>query len=117
MVQGYFCKRHEIRKLRLVWADSPDACPQSSRSGSVHSKPLPNGNRLVDFVPRSVDDLRSKLLKQPAHNTGEDGRLVAGTRDRDVTELGAEQVRLLRPKNANQGPRVAHVAAADGWFS
>ena len=49
---------------------------------------------MVEFESRGLGDIRTELRAQLGHVVGEEGGLVAGARDGDVTETGVEQVRM-----------------------
>jgi hypothetical protein len=49
---------------------------------------------MVEFESRGFGDIRTELRAELGHVVGEEGGLVAGARDGDVTETGVEQVRM-----------------------
>jgi hypothetical protein len=49
---------------------------------------------LVEFESRGLGNIRTELRAELGHVVGEEGGLVAGARDGDVTETGVEQVRV-----------------------
>ena len=72
---------------------------------------------MVEFESRGLGDIRTELRAELGHVVGEEGGLVAGARDGDVTETRVEKVRVDAGIGVDQdalGGETLRAVAGDG---